>query len=67
MIYGDITGDGEIDKTDCSEVLRQFYGYVNYSGVKRAALDVNRDGKIDKLDATEILRQFYGYSSINQK
>ena len=67
VIYGDITGDGEIDKTDCSEVLRQFYGYVNHSGVKRAALDVNRDGRIDKLDATEILRQFYGYSSINQK
>ena len=66
VIYGDITGDGEIDKTDCSEILRQYYGYANYSGAMYKALDVNRDGKVDKLDASEVLRQYYGYSTINQ-
>ena len=62
----DVNGDGKVDKTDCAEVLRQFYGYTSYKGVKKKASDTNGDGKIDKLDASQILRQFYGYAEINQ-
>lgn len=66
VIYGDINGDGNIDKMDCSEILRYFYGYVKYDGAKNKALDVNKDGKVDKVDAAQVLRKFYGYAEIEQ-
>ena len=58
VIYGDINGDGVIDKLDAASVLRQYYKYVNYDG------DINGDGVIDKLDAASILRDWYGYAKI---
>lgn len=66
LIYGDITGDGIIDKLDASAVLRQYYGYTKYQGIYEKSLDVNRDGAIDKLDASAILRNYYGYEGISQ-
>ena len=64
VIYGDINGDGVIDKLDAASVLRQYYKYVNYDGVYKVAADVNKDGVIDKLDAASILRDWYGYAKI---
>ena len=64
IIYGDINGDGVIDKLDAASVLRQYYKYVNYDGVYKVAADVNKDGVIDKLDAASILRDWYGYAKI---
>lgn len=66
LIYGDINGDGQIDKLDASAVLRQYYGYQNYNDVYQKSLDVNRDGVVDKLDASAVLRSYYGYDSIKQ-
>ena len=66
LIYGDVNGDGAIDKLDYLAVLRQYYGYASYSGVYKVAADVNRDDKIDKLDYLAILRQYYGYAKISQ-
>ena len=66
VVYGDINGDGVIDKVDCTEILRFIYGYVSYEGAKLKALDTNKDGTIDKIDATQVLRQFYGYDEIQQ-
>lgn len=66
LIYGDINGDSKIDKSDCAEVLRQYYGYIKYSDIKKISSDINKDGKIDKVDASQILRQYYGYASIEQ-
>lgn len=66
LIYGDVNGDGAIDKLDYLAVLRQYYGYKNYNGVYKAAADANHDGKIDKLDYLAVLRQYYGYAKISQ-
>lgn len=66
VIYGDVNGDGVIDKLDYLAVLRMFYGYTSYSGVYKKAADANRDGEVNKLDYLAILRQYYGYSTINQ-
>lgn len=66
VIYGDVNGDGKIDKLDYLAVLRHYYGYTSYSGVYKVAADVNRDGKIDKLDYLAVLRDYYGYANINQ-
>ncbi len=66
LIYGDINGDGEINKSDCTEILRQYYGYIKYEDIKKDVSDINKDGAIDKVDASQILRQYYGYANISQ-
>ena len=66
VIYGDVNGDGVIDKLDYLGVLRHYYGYTKYSDCYREAADVNRDGNIDKLDYLGVLRDYYGYAKIAQ-
>ena len=66
VIYGDINGDGVIDKLDYLAVLRDYYGYSKLSGVYKVAADANHDGKVDKLDYLAVLRNYYGYAKINQ-
>lgn len=65
LIYGDINGDGKIDKDDCLAILRQINGYANYTGVYKVAADPNKDGKIDKDDCLAILRDINGYTNLN--
>lgn len=66
LIYGDSNGDGSIDKLDCAEILRQYYGYIKYDDIRKKSLDINKDGNIDKLDASQVLRHYYGYINIEQ-
>lgn len=66
VIYGDVNGDGVIDKLDYLAVLRHYYGYKTYDGVYKEAADVNKDGVIDKLDYLAVLRDYYGYKKIEQ-
>ena len=66
LIYGDINGDGKIDKLDYLAVLRDYYGYSKLNGVYKKAADANKDGKVDKLDYLAVLRDYYGYKKIDQ-
>lgn len=66
VIYGDINGDGIIDKLDYLAVLRDYYGYSKLTGVYKDAADTNHDGKVDKLDYLAVLRDYYGYAKISQ-
>ena len=66
VIYGDVNGDGVIDKLDASTILRKYYGYTKLNDNESKFADINKDGNIDKLDALAILRDLYGYSKITQ-
>lgn len=66
VIYGDITGDGVIDKLDYLQVLRYYYNYSTLDGAYKEAADAYKDGVIDKLDYLAVLRDYYGYSKIEQ-
>lgn len=66
VMYGDVTGDGVIDKLDALAVLRYFYQYTSYDGALKMAADVTGNGVIDKLDALAIVRDYYGYEKIEQ-
>lgn len=66
VIYGDVNGDGAIDKLDYLAILREYYGYTKYSGAYKEAADVNRDSRVDKLDYLAVLRDYYGYAKISQ-
>lgn len=66
VVYGDVNGDGVIDKLDASTILRKYYGYTKLNNNESKFADINKDGNIDKLDALAILRDLYGYSKITQ-
>ena len=66
VIYGDVSGDGQIDKIDAAAILRHYYNYTSYDGALKMAADVNRDNTIDKVDVAAVLRNLYGYANIQQ-
>lgn len=66
LIYGDIDGDGLIDKKDLLSVQSQVFGYSNFSGVKKDSSDVDKNGVVDKKDLLMIQSHVFGYSKINQ-
>ena len=66
LIYGDVNGDGLIDKNDLLYVQSATFGYVNLNGVKSAAGDINKDGKVDKNDLLYVQSHVFGYSKISQ-
>lgn len=66
VIYGDINGDGKIDKLDYLQILRHYYKYTALDGIFKASADINKDGVVDKLDYLAVLRDYYGYAKIDQ-
>lgn len=66
VIYGDVNGDGVINKLDAANILSHYYGYISLTGVYKVAADVNKNGEINKLDAASILSHYYGYVRISQ-
>lgn len=66
VIYGDVNGDGMIDKKDLLNVQSSVFGYSTLSDVKGVSADVNKDGKIDKKDLLSVQSQVFGYSKIDQ-
>ena len=65
VIYGDINGDGKIDKDDCLAILREINGYTKLENAYKISADANRDSKIDKDDCLAILRHLNGYTNLN--
>ena len=66
LIYGDINGDGAINKDDCLAILRHLNGYTTLTNVYGVSADANKDGKIDKDDCLAILRHLNGYTDLNK-
>lgn len=66
VIYGDVTGDGVIDKLDFLAVSRHYYKYTQYTGAYLKAASANKDTTVDKLDFVTILRDYYNYEKIKQ-
>ena len=66
MIYGDVNGDGLVDKNDLLYVQSATFGYVKLDSVKTTASDINKDGKVDKNDLLYVQSHVFGYSEIKQ-
>ncbi|MBR1591735.1 MAG: dockerin type I repeat-containing protein [Ruminococcus sp.] len=65
--FGDVNGDGTINSTDSSEILRQYINIstgngITWSAAQIKAADVNADGSIDAADASDLLG-YYAYVS----
>ena len=66
IIYGDISGDGIIDKNDLLYVQSKIFGYSNFDSIKSKAADINKDDKVDKTDLLYLQSHVFGYSTIKQ-
>jgi hypothetical protein len=56
ILYGDVTGDGEVDIGDAIKVLRYDAGLDTLDGDQFIAGEVTGDGEVDIGDAIKILR-----------
>ena len=67
VIYGDLTGDGEIDSADLLRMRQQLLGKVTLSGSYLEAAHVyNRSGDVDSSDLLRLRLHLLGKTSINQ-
>ena len=55
IVRGDVTGDGEIDCIDSSNVIYHRLGMKNLEDVYGRAADLNNDGVIDGRDSTKLI------------
>ena len=66
LIYGDISGDGQINLIDLLYQKRHILGMQQLSDVWFLAGDINKKGEIDLIDMLYVKRQILGMSSIKQ-
>lgn len=64
---GDVNGDGAINSSDASEILRQYINIatgngITWSAAQMRAADINSDSSIDSADASDLLG-YYAYIS----
>lgn len=55
IIYGDVSGDGNVNSLDALMVMQCAVGLINLSESERKRADMNSDGTVNSLDALEIL------------
>ena len=66
IIFGDVSGDGVIDRNDLLHVQSRVFGFSNFDSIKDKAADINKDGKVDKSDLLYVQSHVFGYSTIKQ-
>ena len=66
LIFGDIDGDGTIDKKDLLAVQSKVFGYTSFDNLKNSSADINKDGTVDKKDLLAVQSHVFGYSQIKQ-
>lgn len=66
VIFGDIDGDGTIDKRDLLAVQSKVFGYTSFDDLKNSSADINKDGVVDKKDLLAVQSHVFGYSQIKQ-
>ena len=66
IIFGDISGDGMIDRNDLLFIQSRVFGFTSFDSVKEMAADINKDGKVDKNDLLYVQSHVFGYSTIKQ-
>ena len=68
VIYGDLTGDGDIDSADLLRMRQQLLGKVSLNGSYLEAAHVyNTSGDVDSSDLLRLRQHLLGKTSINQE
>lgn len=66
VIYGDASGDGNINAIDYVQVKNYIMNSYNLSGAYKEAADVNKDGTVNAVDYVQIKNSILGKTTIKQ-
>lgn len=66
LIYGDPSGDGEIDSLDIMAVIRYILEMYQPAEIEMLAMDVNADGAVDSVDLMLLVRHILEMEFLNQ-
>ena len=66
LIYGDVSGDGEITALDLLKVQKHLTGAGTLSGIYLEAANVKKSGNVSALDLLKLQKHIIGASSIQQ-
>ena len=66
VVYGDASGDGQINALDLLKVQKHILGSVKLNGVYEKASDPSHDGQINALDLLKIQKKILGSGDISQ-
>ncbi len=66
VIYGDVSGDGNINALDLLKVQKNILGTATLNGSSKVAADPSKDGNINALDLLKIQKQILNTGNIEQ-
>ncbi len=66
IVFGDTTGEGNINNRDTTGVLNHILGKASLSGAYLLAADVNHDGEVDTIDLLMMTKYIFGEIEILQ-
>ena len=66
VIFGDASGDGEINALDLLKIQKHILGNVQLNGVQAQAADASHDGQINALDLLKVQKKILGSGDISQ-
>jgi hypothetical protein len=66
LIYGDITGDGDISITDMASIKESILNIYPLTGAKKDAADISRKGSVSISDLLAVKKHILGISNIEQ-
>lgn len=67
VLYGDVSGDGQITILDLLKVQKYLLKTSNLTGAYKEAADVSKDGEVTILDLLKVQKHLLGTSYISQK
>ena len=66
VVYGDPSGDGEINALDLLKVQKHILGTARLNGVYEKAADPSHDGQVNALDLLKVQKKILGSGDISQ-
>ena len=66
VMYGDVSGDGEINSADLLKIRQYLLGQVNLSGAFKTSAYISGDSEINSADLLKLRQHLLGTSSISQ-
>ena len=66
VMYGDVSGDGEINSADLLKIRQYLLGQVNLDGAFKTSAYISGDNEINSADLLKLRQHLLGTSSISQ-
>lgn len=67
VVYGDTSGDGQINALDLLKVQKDILGTASLNGAYKVAADASHDGSVNALDLLKVQKKILGSGDISQE